>query len=110
MYRFDFAPLAMRAIGLGAAHGSELDHVMARGGERDAAAGDAAGWRPRGAGPNRSDGRRVAALRADGRDARVVPAFDGERRRTWVFDRVDRLEEDARGGVRAAWQSWQPYG
>ena len=30
MYRFDFAPPALRAVGLGAAHGLELDHVMAR--------------------------------------------------------------------------------
>ena len=38
------------------------------------------------------------------------PPFDDEGRRTWVFDREDRLEEDPRAETRAAWRSWQPYG
>ena len=110
MYRFDFAPLAMRAIGLGAAHGSELDHVMSRGtsATRRVATllgGDRAG--------RALTGRMAGAWLRFARTGAMPewwPAFDGQRRRTWVFDRVDRLEEDARGGVRAAWQSWQPYG
>lgn len=110
MYRFDFAPPALRAIGLGAAHGLELDHVMARRG-----------------GPT----RRLASLLGGDRAARALtgrmsgawlhfartataptwwPRFDDLLRQTWVFDRVDRLETDSRPQVRAAWRTWQPYG
>jgi para-nitrobenzyl esterase len=110
MYRYDFAPPAMRAVGLGAAHGSELDHVMARRG---------------------SITRRLATLFGGDRAARALtgrmsgawlrfartgaapewwPRFEGEARRTWVFDRVDRLEADPHPELRAAWRTWQPYG
>jgi para-nitrobenzyl esterase len=110
MYRFDFAPPAMRVVGLGAAHSSELDHVMARRG-----------------GPT----RRLAMLLGGGRAGRALtgrmssawlafartgaapawwPPFDDVARRTWIFDREDRLEEDWRPQVRAAWRTWQPYG
>ena len=110
MYRFDFAPRALRAVGLGAAHGLELDHVMAR---RDGMT------------------RRLATLLGGDRAARALtgrmsgawlgfartgsapawwPRFDDPLRHTWVFDREDRLESDPRPEVRAAWRTWQPYG
>lgn len=110
MYRFDFAPPAMRALGLGAAHGAELDHVMARRG-----------------GPT----RRLASLFGADRAARALtgrmsgawlrfartgaapdwwPPFDDADRRTWVFDREDRSESDPRPHVRSAWGTWRPYG
>jgi para-nitrobenzyl esterase len=110
MYRYDFAPPAMRAVGLGAAHGSELDHVMARRG---------------------SVTRRLATLFGGDRAARALtgrmsgawlrfarsgeapewwPRFDEVTRQTWVFDREDRLEPDPQPEIRAAWRTWQPYG
>ncbi len=110
MYRFDFAPPASRALRLGAAHSFELDHVLAR---RDGFT------------------RRVATALGGGRAARALtlrmssawlafartgsapdwwPPFDAVTRRTWVFDRVDRLEGDPRPDVRSVWRSWRPYG
>lgn len=109
MYRFDFAPPALRALHLGAAHGLELDHVMARRG-----------------GPT----RRLASLFGADRAARALtgrmsgawlhfartgsapawwPPFDDRDRRTWVFDRHDHLETDPSPRIREVWQAWQPY-
>jgi para-nitrobenzyl esterase len=110
MYRFDFAPPAMRAIGLGAAHGSELDHVMARRGGPTRRIATLLGWdREARALTGRMSGAWLAFAR-DGAPPAWWPPFDGERRRTFVFDREDRVEEDPRPEVRAVWRSWQPYG
>jgi para-nitrobenzyl esterase len=110
MYRFDFAPPAMRAVGLGAAHGSELDHVLARpGGPTRRLATLLGGDRAARALTGRMSGAWLRFAR-EGAPPTWWPPFDAERRRTWVFDRQDRVEEDPRPDVRAAWRTWQPYG
>jgi para-nitrobenzyl esterase len=109
MYRFDFAPPAMRAIGLGAAHGSELDHVLARrGGPTRRFATLLGGDRAARALTGRMSGAWLTFARS-GAMPSWWPAFDDARRSTWVFDRLDHLEEDPRSQVRAAWGSWEPY-
>jgi para-nitrobenzyl esterase len=110
MYRYDFAPPALRAVGLGAAHGTELDHVMARRGgvTRRLATllgGDRAAWALTG----RMSGAWLRFART-GEAPEWWPRFDDATRATWVFDREDRLEQDPQPHLRAAWRSWQPYG
>jgi para-nitrobenzyl esterase len=110
MYRFDFSPPAMRAIGLGAAHGSELDHVLARSGGFTRRLGTLLGWDRAGrALTGRMSGAWLQFART-GAPPAWWPRFDDAERRTWVFDREDRLESDPRPQVREAWRSWQPYG
>jgi para-nitrobenzyl esterase len=109
MYRFDFAPIALRAIGLGAAHGLELDHVMARrGGLTRRLASLFGGDRAARALTGRMSGAWLRFARTGSAPA-WWPPFDDEQRPTWVFDREDRLETDSRPEVRAAWRSWQHY-
>ena len=109
MYRFDFAPPAMRALRLGAVHGGELDHVLAR---RDGLTRRVAtalgGARAARALTHRMSSAWLAFARTGAAPA-WWPRFDGATRRTWVFDAVDRLETDPRPEVRGAWRSWRPY-
>ncbi|RIX27910.1 carboxylesterase/lipase family protein [Amnibacterium setariae] len=110
MYRFDFAPPAMRAVGLGAAHGSELDHVLARrGGPTRRLATLLGGDRAARALTGRMSGAWLDFARTGAAPA-WWPRFDEATRATWVFDRHDRLEQDPRERVRAAWRAWHPYG
>jgi para-nitrobenzyl esterase len=110
MYRFDFAPPAMRAIGLGAAHGSELDHVMARrGGPTRRLATLLGGDRAARALTGRMSGAWLDFARTGAAPA-WWPRFDEATRATWVFDRHDRLEQDPRARIRTAWRAWRPYG
>jgi para-nitrobenzyl esterase len=110
MYRFDFAPPAMRVAGLGAAHGSELDHVLARRGGATRRLALLLGWdREARALTGRMSGAWLRFIRT-GEAPEWWPPFDDEARRTWVFDREDRLDEDSRPQVRAAWRAWQHYG
>lgn len=110
MYRYDFAPLAMRAVGLGAAHGTELDHVMARRGSVTRRLATLFGGdRAARALTGRMSGAWLAFART-GEAPEWWPRFDDGTRHTWVFDREDRLEADPRPEFRAAWRDWQPYG
>jgi para-nitrobenzyl esterase len=110
MYRFDFAPPAMRAIGLGATHGAELDHVLARrGGLTRRLATALGGERAARALTGRMSAAWLAFART-GAPPAWWPPFDARSRATWVFDREDRLESDPRPAVRTAWRSWQHYG
>ncbi len=109
MYRFDFAPPAMRLAGLGAAHGSELDHVFAR---------------------RRSATRRAALLLGGGRAAWAVtrrlsaawgafardgampagwPRFGPDDWPTLVVDVRDRVEHDPDADRRTAWSGWRTW-
>jgi para-nitrobenzyl esterase len=110
MYRFDFAPPAMRVAGLGAAHGSELDHVLARRGGTTRRLAMLFGWdREARALTGRMSGAWLRFIRT-GEAPEWWPRFHDGARSTWVFDREDRLDEDSRPRVRAAWRSWQHYG
>ena len=110
MYRFDFAPPALRALGLRAGHGLELDHVLAhRGGLTRRLASLFGADRAARALTGRMSGAWLCFART-GAGPAWWPRFDGRHRRTWVFDRHDRLETDSRARVREAWRSWQPYG
>lgn len=108
MYRFDFAPLLARLVGLGATHAAELDFVFGRpdsplqriggllGGRRAARAVTA-----------RMHGRWLDFARDTvGAD---WPRYDAERRLTLIVDERDRVESDPRGAIRPAWDSWTPY-
>jgi para-nitrobenzyl esterase len=110
MYRFDFAPPAMRVVGLGAAHGSELDHVLARSGGTTRRLATLLGWdRAARALTGRMSGAWLRFVRT-GAMPEWWPPFDDDVRNTWVFDREDHLEADPRPEVRAVWRTWQPYG
>jgi para-nitrobenzyl esterase len=110
MYRYDFAPPAMRAVGLGATHGAELDHVMARtGGVTRRLATLLGGDRAARALTRRMSGAWLGFART-GQAPAWWPRFDDASRATWVFDGEDRLETDPRPEIRALWRSWQPYG
>lgn len=104
MYRFDFAPPAIRLAGLGATHGMEIPylfgarslgrsrHATSLGGARAAAGVQSrmqavwSGFASRGEAPWRG--------------------YDATRRATWVFDARDHLVEDPDALRREAWQSF----
>jgi para-nitrobenzyl esterase len=110
MYRFDFAPPALRALGLRAGHGLELDHVMAhRGGLTRRLASLFGADRAARALTGRMSGAWLG-FAGSGTAPAWWPRFDDRHRRTWVFDQQDRLETDSRARVREAWRAWQPYG
>lgn len=110
MYRFDFAPPAMRALGLRAAHGAELDHVFVRrGGPTRRLANALGGERAARALTGRMSAAWLSFART-GAPPPWWPRFSGDVRRIWVFDGQDRLEVDPRPAVRAAWSAWQAYG
>lgn len=110
MYRFDFSPPAMRAVGLGAAHSFELDHVLAHRGGPTRRLATLLGWdREARALTGRMSGAWLRFVRT-GAAPEWWPPFDDATRHTWIFDREDHLESDARAQVRAAWSTWPQYG
>lgn len=109
LYRFDYAPPLMTAIGLGAAHATEIAYVwrtldapsselmLALGGKRTA----------------RSISRRMSsrwAAFAHGADPNwgepaspSWPAYESEQRSSLVIHREDRVAQDLDGGLRDGW-------
>ena len=109
MYRFDFAPPAMRLSRLGAAHGSELDHVFAR---RRSATLDfavALGGRRAARAVTRRMSAAWAAFARDGEPPAGWPRFEPEEGRTLVVDAVDRIERDPDAERRNAWSGWRSW-
>ncbi|MCU1421377.1 MAG: lipT [Microbacteriaceae bacterium] len=108
-YRFDFAPTAVKLVGLDATHGLELftlfdrlDVPLARvitslGGRRDYA--DA--------------GRRMRALwtsfAATGDPGEAWPPYSEEARATLVINATDSIEHDPRSARRLAWNAFLPH-
>ncbi|MFD1722847.1 carboxylesterase/lipase family protein [Amnibacterium endophyticum] len=109
VYRFEFAPRAMRLIGLGAAHGAELDHVFARRRSRTLDAALLLGGRRAARGVTR---RMAAAWRAfahDGAPPARWPRFEPGAALTLVVDAVDRVERDPGARLRDAWAGWRAW-
>ncbi|MFF3037457.1 carboxylesterase/lipase family protein [Arthrobacter citreus] len=108
-YRFDYAPRAARAAGLGATHGLDLAAVF---GNYDAGAG-----RMLLSLGNRRTAKNVghrfqsALLRfaRTGAPGPMWPRYDDTSRRTKIFDRYDRIELDPRTVRRQAWDGYQGY-
>lgn len=107
-YRFDFAPRLLKVAGIDATHGVEMfalfdqtDAPVARlmtslGGEEEYAA----------------VGERMRELWlrfAEGTlPERTWPQYDERKRRTFVIDTIDRIEEDPRREQRRAWSRFLP--
>lgn len=108
-YRFDYAPRAARAAGLGATHGLDLAAVF---GNYDAGTG-----RMLLSMGNRRTARNVghrfqsALLRfaRTGAPGPMWPRYDETSRRTKIFDRYDRIELDPRAVRRQAWTGYRGY-
>ena len=110
VYRFDHAPLTLRALGLGAAHGSEIVHILhtlrLASGPAAAPAGQLAA-RPRWAagcsGPGwTSPPRAGRAARAGVQD---WPCYDTARRATRVIRSAsDVMVDDPDAARRSAWE------
>ncbi|GAA1353087.1 carboxylesterase/lipase family protein [Arthrobacter koreensis] len=108
-YRFDYAPRAARAVGLGATHGLDLAAVF---GNYDAGTG-----RMLLSMGNRRTARNVghrfqsALLRfaRTGAPGPMWPRYDRTSRRTKIFDRYDRIELDPRTVRRQAWDGYRGY-
>ena len=109
VYRFDFAPPALRLLGLDATHGlemftlfDELDAPIARvitslGGRR---AYSAVGSRMR------SNWTRFAVSHAPDDS---WPPYTEQQRATLIIDEVDRIEDDPRSARRLAWNAFLPH-
>ena len=108
-YRFDFAPPAMRAVGLGAMHGAELDRVFARLDAITTRAATVLG----GATAARALTARMSSawtgFAVTGAMPDWWPQYDDGERVTMVFDRLDHVESSPPGSLPAAWDAWRPY-
>jgi para-nitrobenzyl esterase len=108
MYRFDFAPLVLKLVGLDATHGLEMftlfDElatpipriITSLGGRRAyAAAGDRmrANW---------------ASFALTGEPSERWPAYRAPERATLIIDLADRIEHSPRSERRRAWDSFLP--
>jgi len=109
MYRFDFAPPAMRLTGLGAMHGAEMDYAFGRPRSPLLRAATALGGRRAARALMRRTHARWVAFAEDGRVDAAWPRFDPERRRTLLIDAADRVEADPAGSARVAWAAWRSY-
>jgi para-nitrobenzyl esterase len=118
MYRFDYAPKLMHLMGFGATHTSELFAVFGKGANPAAAAGP---------GPDLARAFTIAGGRR-GLDAvtdsiqrqwlhfaehaaptAAWPAYEPNRRATFIFDEVSRVEDDPHGERRRAWTGYRGY-
>ncbi|KAJ3156546.1 hypothetical protein HDU89_004328 [Geranomyces variabilis] len=107
LYRFEYAPLAARIIGLGATHGTELPLVF----------GTTAGAIGRqlyvfSFGRQRALGERMmdAWIRFARTGEPGWAAYEPEKRVTKVWDFVDREVDDLGKEVRTAWGEWRVEG
>ena len=107
MYRFDFAPPALRALGLGAAHGSELDHVFARADGPTRRVATALGGRRAFRALTRRTSAAWISFARTGSPPAAWPRYDAEHRRTVVLDVRQRVVEDPEAAVRDAWAAWR---
>ena len=108
-YRFDYAPRAARASGLGATHGMDLMAVF---GTYDAGPGRMLlSMGNRRTAMNVGHRFRSALLRfaRNGAPGPMWPQYDPTSRRTKIFDRYDRIELDPRSVRRRAWSGYQGY-
>ncbi len=108
MYRFDIAPRLVRLAGFDATHGLELYALFDRMDERFARIMGLLGGRR----DFRRTGERMRRhwLRfAHDGTVEGWPRYTRRRRRTLIFDRVDRIELDPRGERRVAWAEFVPH-
>ncbi|UAJ81609.1 carboxylesterase/lipase family protein [Leifsonia sp. ZF2019] len=103
LYRFDFTTLALRLIGIGAAHGTELPYVwgVLDGGLKDPTF--KLGGRRAGEALSRRLLARWTTFARTGAPGPGWPAYTEGGRKTLVIDREDRVEPDLDGALRAAW-------
>ena len=108
-YRFDYAPRAARAAGLGATHGLDLAAVFGNYDTGTARALLSLGNRR--TTMNVGHRFRSALLRfaRTGMPGPMWPGYDSSTRRTKIFDRYDRIELDPRAVRRRAWDGYQGY-
>ncbi|WP_438853561.1 carboxylesterase/lipase family protein [Agromyces sp. M3QZ16-3] len=108
-YRFDAAPRAARWLGLDATHGLELFALFEKFDTPVGAGLTLLGGRRM----FRAVGRRMqahwAGFAASGAPGPGWPPYDERRRRTLVFDAVDRVVADPRRKKRRAWQEFVPH-
>ena len=108
-YRFDYAPRAARAAGLGATHGMDL---LAAFGTYDAGTGRMLlSMGNRRTAMNVGHRFQSALLRfaRSGAPGPMWPNYESTSRRTKIFDRYDRIELDPRSVRRHAWNGYQGY-
>jgi len=108
-YRFDIAPRLVRMLGYDATHGLELFALFDR----------MDGWfgRTMGSLGGRAQFKRVGErmkqhwvrFATDGTVDASWPKYTVRRRRTLIFDSVDRVEADPRKTRREAWQQFVPH-
>jgi len=106
MYRLDYAPPLLRAVGIGSTHGADLLTVFDR----------TRAWVGRlvtllgGRGALASVGRRMQdywlTYATDGTVDATWPRHDPEQRASLIFDNPDRVEYDTRSDRRAAWDQF----
>lgn len=107
-YRFDIAPRLVRLAGFDATHGLEMFALFDL---MDGTFGRTLGL----LGGRRAFKRAGARMRrhwldfARGADPEGWPRYTPRSRRTLIFDRVDRIEEDPRAERRIAWQEFVPH-
>ena len=108
-YRFDIAPRLLRLTGHDATHGLELFALFDR---MDGAFGRLLGVLGGRAAFKRAGSRMQAHWLSFAHDGRVGddwPKYTARKRRTLIFDRLDRVEHDPRGERRVAWQEFVPH-
>jgi len=92
MYRYDFAPPLMRAIGVGATHAAELPMLFGGAGSPLVRGATVAGGRGAAVDLSQRMRRAWAGFVASG--TAPWPRYDEEHRRTLVFDTADRIVAD----------------
>ena len=103
LYRFDFSTPALRLLGIGAAHGTELPYVW---GVLSAGPKDPTfklGGRRAGEALSRRLLERWTTFARTGALGEDWPAYTEDGRDTLVIDREDRVEQDLDRALRAAW-------
>lgn len=107
VYRYDFAPRALRVIGFDATHGTEMAAVF--GATRFSRLLTALGGRRELAEVTRRVQEHWVSFARTGAPAAGWPAYDVADRRTLVIDAEDRVECDPRRARRQAWTGYANY-
>ncbi|WP_349867499.1 carboxylesterase/lipase family protein [Leifsonia sp. WHRI 6310E] len=103
LYRFDFTTLALRLVGIGAAHGTELPHVWGVLGLGPTDPTFKLGGRRAGAALSARMIRRWTDFARAGTPGDDWPAYTDTDRATLVIDAQDRVAPDLDGTLRRAW-------
>ncbi|OJY44168.1 carboxylesterase/lipase family protein [Pseudonocardia sp. 73-21] len=107
VYRYDFAPRALKVLGVDATHGTEMAAVF--GAKRLSRLLTAFGGRQDLAGVTRRVQEHWISFARTGAPAAGWPGYDVADRRTLVIDAEDRVECDPRRARRQAWTGYANY-